>query len=120
MRAALLVALKEELDALAIHPLEPADSPTLRTGRKVGRHRIQGIGDEFVPSIVDLAFLDPVALHHLYAQDHPGHWSYDRARSGGPCPDTGHVTDGLGTFVHDLGLEPVDRDVGDGAAVLRS
>jgi cysteine synthase A len=33
-------------------PLEPANSPTLRTGHKVGRHRIQGISDEFVPSIV--------------------------------------------------------------------
>jgi cysteine synthase A len=37
------------------HPLEPANSPTLRTGHKVGRHRIQGISDEFVPSIVKLA-----------------------------------------------------------------
>jgi cysteine synthase len=36
------------------HPLEPANSPTLRTGHKVGRHRIQGISDEFVPSIVKL------------------------------------------------------------------
>jgi cysteine synthase A len=33
-------------------PLEPANSPTLRMGHKVGRHRIQGISDEFVPSIV--------------------------------------------------------------------
>jgi cysteine synthase A len=34
------------------YPLEPGNSPTLRTGHKVGRHRIQGISDEFVPSIV--------------------------------------------------------------------
>jgi len=34
------------------YPLEPANSPTLRMGHKVGRHRIQGISDEFVPSIV--------------------------------------------------------------------
>jgi cysteine synthase A len=39
------------------HPLEPANSPTLRTGHKVGRHRIQGISDEFVPSIVKLGSL---------------------------------------------------------------
>ena len=38
----------------AAHPLEPANSPTLRTGNKSGRHRIQGISDEFVPSIVHL------------------------------------------------------------------
>ena len=31
--------------------------PTLRTGHKVGRHRIQGISDEFVPSIVKLGEL---------------------------------------------------------------
>jgi cysteine synthase A len=36
------------------YPLEPANSPTLRTGHKVGRHRIQGISDEFIPSIVKL------------------------------------------------------------------
>lgn len=46
--------------AVRVHPLEPANSPTLRTGTKVGAHRIQGISDEFVPAIVDLAGLDPV------------------------------------------------------------
>jgi cysteine synthase A len=44
----------------AVHPLEPANSPTLRTGNKVGRHRIQGISDEFVPSIVRLDELDRI------------------------------------------------------------
>jgi len=43
-----------------VHPLEPANSPTLRAGHKVGRHRIQGLSDEFVPSIVDLTKLDAV------------------------------------------------------------
>ncbi len=43
-----------------VHPLEPSNSPTLSTGHKVGRHRIQGISDEFVPAIVDLAFLDDI------------------------------------------------------------
>ena len=43
-----------------VHPLEPAESPTLTTGRKVGRHRIQGISDEFVPAIVQLQDLDRV------------------------------------------------------------
>jgi cysteine synthase A len=47
------------LDA-AVHPLEPANSPTLRTGSKVGRHRIQGISDEFIPSIVKLDQLDAI------------------------------------------------------------
>jgi cysteine synthase A len=43
-----------------VHPLEPASSPTLSTGRKVGRHRIQGISDEFVPPIVDLGALQEI------------------------------------------------------------
>jgi len=46
--------LRESFGDVAAHPLEPANSPTLRTGHKVGRHRIQGISDEFVPSILKL------------------------------------------------------------------
>jgi cysteine synthase A len=42
------------------YPLEPANSPTLRTGHKVGKHRIQGISDEFVPSIVKLPTLGKI------------------------------------------------------------
>ncbi len=43
-----------------LHPLEPANSPTLSTGCKVGKHRIAGISDEFIPAIVKLRDLDPV------------------------------------------------------------
>jgi cysteine synthase A len=46
--------------AIKIHPLEPAESPTLTTGYKVGSHRIQGISDEFIPAIVKLDLLDEV------------------------------------------------------------
>jgi cysteine synthase A len=53
-------ALRELRPGIALHPLEPANSPTLTTGHKVGKHRIQGISDEFIPPIVDLAFLDRV------------------------------------------------------------
>jgi cysteine synthase A len=52
--------LREMNPAVKIHPLEPENSPTLRTGCKVGKHRIQGISDEFIPAIVDLAALDEV------------------------------------------------------------
>ena len=45
---------------IKIHPLEPAESPTLSTGYKVGSHRIQGISDEFIPAIVKLDQLDKV------------------------------------------------------------
>jgi cysteine synthase A len=52
--------LKSQNSAVRVHPLEPAESPTLSTGKKVGRHRIQGISDEFIPPICELASLDPV------------------------------------------------------------
>ncbi len=52
--------LRERFPGIAVHPLEPAGSPTLTTGHKVGKHRIQGISDEFIPPIVDLGYLDAV------------------------------------------------------------
>ncbi|MGN6181830.1 MAG: PLP-dependent cysteine synthase family protein [Mucilaginibacter sp.] len=45
---------------MTVHPLEPAESPTLSTGYKIGNHRIQGISDEFIPPIVDLKVMNPV------------------------------------------------------------
>ena len=46
--------------SVRVHPLEPANSPTMRTGRHVGCHRIQGISDEFVPKVIDLKSLDDI------------------------------------------------------------
>jgi cysteine synthase len=45
---------------IKLYPLEPAESPTLTTGAKVGSHRIQGISDEFIPAICDLSKLNEV------------------------------------------------------------
>ncbi len=53
-------ALREANAKVSIHPLEPSESPTLTTGYKVGAHRIQGISDEFIPSIVELDKVDDV------------------------------------------------------------
>jgi len=50
--------------AIKLYPLEPAESPTLSTGHKVGRHRIQGVSDEFIPRILSLDKLDPVLGVH--------------------------------------------------------
>ena len=52
--------LRERHPHVRLHPLEPASSPTLSTGCKVGVHRIQGISDEFVPPILHLERLDTV------------------------------------------------------------
>jgi cysteine synthase A len=52
--------LKEVNPNVKVYPLEPESSPTLSTGYRVGKHRIQGISDEFIPSIVKLDKLDQV------------------------------------------------------------
>lgn len=52
--------LKSQRQETMVHPLEPANSPTLTTGHKFGKHRIQGISDEFVPPIVKLDSLDDI------------------------------------------------------------
>ena len=52
--------LKEQNSNIKIHPVEPSNSPTLTTGYKIGKHRIQGISDEFIPAIVDLSAMDEV------------------------------------------------------------
>jgi len=56
--------LKSMNPNIKIYPLEPAESPTLSTGHKIGVHRIQGISDEFIPSLVKLDQLDKVIAVH--------------------------------------------------------
>ncbi len=52
--------LSERRARVAVWAVEPAESPTMSTGHKVGSHRIQGISDEFIPAIVELRTLDGV------------------------------------------------------------
>ena len=56
--------LRRRNPAIKLYPLQPAESPTLSVGHKIGRHRIQGISDEFIPSILKLEKLDPVISVH--------------------------------------------------------
>jgi len=51
---------KSRRNDITVHPLEPLSSPTLTRGCCVGRHRIQGISDDFIPSIMDMNRLDRV------------------------------------------------------------
>lgn len=53
-------ALKAANPATRVHPLEPTESPTLSTGYKVGKHRIQGVSDDFIPDIMCLKSCDEV------------------------------------------------------------
>jgi cysteine synthase A len=52
--------LKSQDPGVRVHPLEPAESPTLSTGAKNGKHRIQGMPDEFVPAICELHSMNAV------------------------------------------------------------
>lgn len=52
--------MKERNSQTKIYPLEPSNSPTITTGYKVGKHRIQGISDEFIPALVNLKELDTI------------------------------------------------------------
>ncbi len=51
--------LKEKNPNLKIIGVEPANSPVLTKGTS-GRHRIEGIGAGFIPSILDSSFLEEV------------------------------------------------------------
>lgn len=53
-------ALRQANPTIRIHPLEPMESPTLSTGYKVGKHRIQGVSDDFIPDILCLQSLNDV------------------------------------------------------------
>lgn len=48
-----LIGIAESLKKLNtyIYALEPASSPTLKFGKKIGSHKIEGISDEFVPKL---------------------------------------------------------------------
>ncbi len=52
--------LRSRQQNIRLHPVEPAESPTLSTGHKIGSHRIQGISDDFIPALIDFAELDEV------------------------------------------------------------
>lgn len=52
--------LKQEVPEVKIYAVEPAESPTLSTGYKVGSHRIQGISDDFIPALIDMQVIDSV------------------------------------------------------------
>lgn len=52
--------LKQKDPNILVCPMEPSNSPTLRTGCKVGKHRIQGISDEFIPAVLKLDQLDEI------------------------------------------------------------
>lgn len=52
--------IKEKYSFARIIALEPKQLPILSKGISTGQHRIEGIGDDFVPKIVDKSLIDEV------------------------------------------------------------
>ncbi len=54
--------LKKKHPHVKIFPLEPAQAAIMKTGDPGGKHRIQGIGDGFIPQIVKPEELDDIIV----------------------------------------------------------
>ena len=54
--------LKEKNEKIKILALEPSNLPIISKGEKIGIHKIEGIGDEFIPKILDTSLIDGVIL----------------------------------------------------------
>lgn len=52
--------LKEYYPNILIGAIEPDKMPLLTTGKITGEHKIEGIGDEFIPDLIDMQLIDKV------------------------------------------------------------
>ena len=100
-------ALRARWPGVRVHPLEPANSPTLRTGHKIGHHRIQGISDEFVPSIVRFEELDSIV----------DVWDGDAILMAQSLGSVGLAV-GISSGANFLGADKLLDDLGDAATVV--
>ena len=56
-------ALRQTNPKVKLHPVEPAEAPIMTKGLPGGQHRIEGIGDGFIPGLVNMSFLNqPLAV----------------------------------------------------------
>lgn len=56
--------LKERNKDVKLFPVEPVKAPAMSKGVCGGVHRIQGIGDGFIPEMIDMDWMDDVAVVH--------------------------------------------------------
>lgn len=56
--------LKEENNNTFIAALEPKEAPLLTTGKIIKAHAIEGIGDDFLPDLVDKTMIDTIYTIH--------------------------------------------------------
>ena len=54
--------LKQEFKDLKIVALEPDKMPIISTGKMISNHKIEGIGDDFVPDLVEKEAIDDIIL----------------------------------------------------------
>ena len=54
--------LKEVNKNVKIHALEPDKMPLISQNRIIGEHKIEGIGDDFIPKLVNVKNIDKVIL----------------------------------------------------------
>lgn len=54
--------LKEEFPNLKIVAIEPDKMPIISQGKIIAQHKIEGIGDDFVPDLVDREAIDEIIL----------------------------------------------------------
>jgi len=54
--------LKEEFENLKIVAIEPDKMPIISQGKAIAQHKIEGIGDDFVPELVDRECIDDIIL----------------------------------------------------------
>ena len=52
--------LKEIYPNILIGVVEPIQMPLLTNGKIIGNHKIEGIGDDFIPDLVDTSIIDKV------------------------------------------------------------
>ncbi|MBL9031494.1 MAG: PLP-dependent cysteine synthase family protein [Phycisphaerae bacterium] len=99
-------SLRAAWPGVSLHPLEPANSPTLRTGCKRGKHRIQGISDEFIPDLLRLDDLDGIV----------DVWDGDAIAMAQALGRVGLAV-GISSGANFLGADQLLDDLGDGACV---
>ena len=54
--------LKENFENMKTIAIEPDKMPIISQGQILGRHKIEGIGDDFVPDLVDKSKIDEIVL----------------------------------------------------------
>ena len=54
--------LKEEYEGFKIVAIEPDKMPLISQGKILGSHKIEGIGDDFIPDLVDKNVIDDILL----------------------------------------------------------